>query len=307
LEVALKIDVDTYQGLKLGVPRLVRMLEREGVAASFFISMGPDNSGKAIARVFRNRGFAGKMFRTRAVSMYGLRTVLSGTILPARPIALGLPEVVREVAKAGFEVGVHGYDHVRWQDGIDDLGEAGIRAQLEDAFEVYHAIFHKPATSFAAPGWRTNATALRLLDAMGLGYRSDMRGRFPFRCSIDGATFATPEIPTTLPTMDELMGRADLPDSAAVLSFYLEQFKADGLNVHTIHAETEGMSQLESFTALVRGLKARDASFVRLDQVAARLKLAELPVCSVIRDNLPGRSGWISAQGAELNAALPPS
>ena len=103
------------------------------------------------------------------------------------------------------------------------------------------------------------------------------------------------------------MGRADLPDSAAVLSFYLEQFKADGLNVHTIHAETEGMSQLESFTALVRGLKARGASFVRLDQAAARLKLAELPVCSVIRDNLPGRSGWISTQGSELNAALPPS
>ncbi len=71
MEVALKIDVDTDQGLKQGVPRLVRMLEREGVAASFFISMGPDNSGKAIARVFRNRGFAGKMFRTRAVSMYG--------------------------------------------------------------------------------------------------------------------------------------------------------------------------------------------------------------------------------------------
>ncbi len=304
LEVALKVDVDTYQGLKLGVPRLVRMLEREGVAASFFISMGPDNSGRAIGRAFRNRGFAGKMIRTRAVSMYGLRTVLSGTILPARPIALGLPEVVREVANAGFEVGVHGYDHVRWQDGIDDLGEAGIRAQLEDAFEVYRAIFRRPATSFAAPGWRTNASALRLLDVMGLGYRSDTRGRFPFRCAIDGATLATPEVPTTLPTMDEVMGRVDLPDSAAVLRFYLEEFKTDRLNVHTIHAETEGMSQLESFTALVRGLKARGASFARLDQIAARLELAELPVCGVIRDSLPGRAGWVSVQGPELNAPL---
>ena len=300
MEVAFKIDVDTYQGLKLGVPRLVRMLEREGAAASFFVSMGPDNSGKAISRVFRNRGFAGKMFRTNAVSMYGLRTVLSGTILPARPIALGLPEVVREVARAGFEVGVHGYDHVRWQDRIDDLGEAGIRAELEDAFEVYKAIFHEPAKSFAAPGWRTNQIALKLLDAMGLGYHSDTRGRFPFRCAIDGVTLATLEIPTTLPTLDEVMGRADLPDAAAIRSFYLDQFKGDALNVHTIHAETEGMSQLESFTALVRALKERGASFVRLDQVAARHKPPELPICSVICDYLPGRAGWISAQGAEI-------
>ncbi len=70
MEVALKIDVDTHQGLAEGVPRLRQMLQREGITASFYIAMGPDNSGKAILRVFRNRGFLGKMFRTRAVSMY---------------------------------------------------------------------------------------------------------------------------------------------------------------------------------------------------------------------------------------------
>jgi undecaprenyl phosphate-alpha-L-ara4FN deformylase len=303
LEVALKIDVDTHQGLKEGVPRLARMLEREGVAASFFVSMGPDNSGQAIWRLFRNRGFAGKMVRTRAVSMYGLRTVLSGTLLPARPIALGLTGIVHDLKRAGFEVGVHGYDHVRWQDRIDALGQDGIRAELEDGLEVFRAIFHEAARSFAAPGWRTNATALKLLDTMGLSYRSDTRGRTPYRCAVEGVTLATPEIPTTLPTMDEVMGRADLPDAAAVLSFYLDQFKAPALNVHTIHAETEGMRQLESFTALVRGLKERGASFVRLEEIAARLNAAELPVCDVIRNHLPGRSGWISAQGSELNAA----
>ncbi len=296
--MALKIDVDTYRGLKLGVPRLMRMLEREQIAASFFVSMGPDNSGKAIRRLFRNRGFAGKMLRTGALSMYGLRTVLSGTLMPARPIALGLPSILRDLKNAGFEVGVHGYDHVCWQDRLDELGESGIRAQIEDGFEVFDAIFGERATSFAAPGWRTNATALKLLDAMGLSYRSDMRGRSPFRCAVEGATLLTPEVPTTLPTMDEVMGRPDLPDAAAVTRFYLDQFRSDALNVHTIHAETEGMAHLEGFTALMRGLKERGATFVRLDEVAAHLNLVELPVCEVIRDHLPGRAGWISAQGA---------
>ncbi len=297
MEVALKIDVDTHQGLGEGVPRLARMLEREGVAASFFIAMGPDNSGRAIVRAFRNRGFLGKMLRTRAVSMYGLRTVLSGTLLPSRPIALSYPSLLRELRAGGFEVGVHGYDHVRWQDQLDRLGEAAIRGELEDAFEAYRAIFGEPARSFAAPGWRTNAAALRALDAMKLDYRSDTRGRSPYRCVVDGQVLATPEIPTTLPTLDEVMGRRDLPDAAAVLKFYLAEFKPDSLNVHTIHAETEGMGHLESFTALVRALKERGAQFIQLRGVAARLQGSELPACEVVRAILPGRAGWISAQG----------
>lgn len=302
LEVALKIDVDTHQGLALGVPRMARMLAEERVAASFYIAMGPDNSGRAVVRVLRNPGFLAKMRRTRAVRMYGWRTVLSGTLLPARPIALALPAIVRGLASAGFEVGVHGWDHVRWQDGIDALGEAEIRAELDEAFEAYRAIFRERAAGFAAPGWRTNALALKILDSMGLRYRSDTRGRAPFRCRVDGEVLSTPEIPTTLPTLDEVMGREDLPDAAALLEFYLAQFAADRLNVHTVHAETEGLGELESFTSLVRALKDRGARFVRLDAVAARLSAAELPVCEVVRATLPGRAGWVSAQGAEPSA-----
>ena len=300
MEVALKIDVDTHQGLKDGVPRLARMLVAEGVSASFYIAMGPDNSGRAVVRVLRNPGFLKKMRRTKAVRMYGLRTVLSGTLLPARPIALAFPNLVRGLKRSGFEVGVHGWDHVRWQDEIDSMGEAGIRAELAEAFEAYRAIFRERTRSFAAPGWRTNAIALRALDSMELGYRSDTRGRTPFRCRVDGEVLKTPELPTTLPTLDEVMGREDLPDAPAVLEFYLTQFNAEGLNVHTVHAETEGMAELESFTNLIRALKARGAKFVRLDQVAARLDSAELPVCEVVRATLPGRAGWVAAQGPDL-------
>jgi undecaprenyl phosphate-alpha-L-ara4FN deformylase len=299
LEIALKIDVDTHQGLEVGVPRLARMLSAEGIAASFFIAMGPDNSGRALVRVLRNPGFLKKMRRTRAVRMYGLRTVLSGTLLPSRPVALALPDVVRGLKRAGFEVGVHGWDHVRWQDRIDELGEAGIRTELGDAFEAYRAIFRERARSFAAPGWRTNAIALKVLDSMELSYRSDTRGRTPFRCCVGGEILRTPEIPTTLPTLDEVMGREDLPNTAAVQEFYLAQFNADRLNVHTVHAETEGIAELGNFTYLVRALKERGAKFVRLDEIAERLGNAELPICDVVRATLPGRAGWVAVQGPD--------
>ncbi len=305
MEVALKIDVDTHQGMQTGVPRLAELLEREAIAASFFIAMGPDNSGRAIVRVLRNRGFLKKMFRTRAVSMYGLRTVLSGTVLPARAIALAFPQLMRELAARGFEIGVHGYDHVRWQDDIDEIGESGVREELQDAFEAFRAIMGAPARAFAAPGWRTNDAAAIAIDAMGLDYRSDTRGRYPYRCAIGDRIMATPEIPTTLPTLDEVMGRRDLPDEAAMLRFYLEQFKPDALNVHTIHAETEGMGQLDGFRALICGLKERGAKFVQMREVAARLNRTETPVCEVVRVEMPGRSGWVAGQGPDRAVGAP--
>lgn len=297
MQIALKIDVDTHEGLKTGVPAMARMLRREGAAASFFVAMGPDNSGKAVRRILTNRGFLSKMFRTRAVSMYGWRTIMSGTMLKARPVAIAFPNLLRELDEQGFEVGVHGYDHVRWQDQIDELGEGGLRNEIEDALEVYRAIFAREPRGWAAPGWRTSPAAIRLLDRLGLLYRSDTRGVNPFRPQIDGQLLSTPEIPTTLPTLDEVLGRQRLPDPASVAAFYSSQMKPDSLNVHTVHAETEGISQLESFTLLVRGLKESGAQFVRMDAVAAQLDRESLPLCPVLRGNLPGRSGWIATQG----------
>ena len=83
--LSIRVDVDTHTGLRDGVPRLLDLLLRLGVRASFFITMGPDNSGRAIRRLFTRKGFARKMARTNALRTYALRTILSGTLLPSRP------------------------------------------------------------------------------------------------------------------------------------------------------------------------------------------------------------------------------
>jgi peptidoglycan/xylan/chitin deacetylase (PgdA/CDA1 family) len=295
MEVALKIDVDTHQGLGEGMPRLQRTLERCGVTASVYIAMGPDNSGRAIIRVLRNPGFLTKMRRTRALSMYGLRTALSGTLLPARPIARAFPQVIRDLVAGGFEVGIHGYDHVRWQDRLDYLGAAGVASEIERARIVYEEIVGCAPASFAAPGWRTNDTASLALEALPLAYRSDTRGSVPYLPRVGDRALATPEIPTTLPTLDEVMGTDGFIAAGSVPRFYLNLMRPDALNVHTIHAETEGMSQLEAFESLLQALKERGARFVQLREVAARINVNELPIKPIVRTTLPGRAGWVSA------------
>lgn len=302
MQIALKIDVDTHRGLGEGVPRLAAMLQEKGVTATFFIAMGPDNSGKAAMRALKNRGFLTKMRRTNAVAMYGLRTVLSGTVLPPRPIALAFPYVVRDLADAGFEVGVHGYDHVRWQDHLDRLEAANVSAEIDDGFEVYRAILNSDARCFAAPGWRTSRDALIALQRKGIAYHSDTRGAAPYRCAIGGTVMGVPEIPTTLPTLDEILGTREVPDSAAAITYYRDHLNEPALNVHTIHAETEGMGELQTFASIVDEWVKRGATFMQLRQVAERLAPDALPICEVVRKTLPGRPGWISAQGPPLAA-----
>src|SRR5262245_50668383 len=104
--VALKVDVDTLRGTLEGVPTLIELLQRYRANATFLFSLGPDNTGRALRRVFR-RGFIRKVLRTSVTAHYGLKTLCYGTILPAPNIGTRGREIMRSVKSAGFEVGVH--------------------------------------------------------------------------------------------------------------------------------------------------------------------------------------------------------
>ena len=127
--LALKVDVDTYRGTLEGVPRLLDLFAKEGVKATFFFSLGPDTSGKAIKRVFR-KGFVKKVLSASPAASYGLKTMLYGTLLPAPDIG-GRPETVarmREAAKAGHSGGLHAWDHIDWHDLLPKMTRGEIDA-----------------------------------------------------------------------------------------------------------------------------------------------------------------------------------
>lgn len=162
-----KVDVDTHDGMRDGVPRLLETFDRFGVKATFFLSFGPDNAGKAVWNLFRARGFLRKMVRTGAPKLYGWRTLLSGTVLPARLIAAKFPDIVRRINDEGHEVEVHAWDHRLWQDHLDRLTEDRIREQFARAFECFERILGRRPRAVAAPAWRATATSLQVQDGWG--------------------------------------------------------------------------------------------------------------------------------------------
>jgi undecaprenyl phosphate-alpha-L-ara4FN deformylase len=298
--IAIKVDVDTHVGTRDGVPRLLEIFESFGIRATFYFSMGPDNSGKAIRRIFTRKGFLQKMLRTGAPSTYGLRTLLYGTLLPAPMIASSFPDTLRKTAELGHETGIHCWDHVRWHDLLPKMSKQMVAAELGRADALFRDIFGQPALTTAAPGWTVSADSLALQDSMGLRYCSDSRGRFPFYPILAGSRYITLQLPTTLPTMDELLGTAGI--TADSINDHYCTLIRPGLNVHTIHAELEGMSLDRVFIDLLGRLRSMNARFVTLAEAAEEAEQAHPPACLLAMGELPGRAGLVAVQGAVLEA-----
>ncbi len=310
--IGLKIDVDTLRGTREGVPRLINALRRHGADATFYFSVGPDHTGRALRRVFR-RGFASKVVRTSVVKHYGLKTLMYGVLLPGPHIGRKAGDVMRSARDAGFEVGLHTYDHVRWQDFVARKGEDWTRREFEDGLQAFSDVFgHLPA-SHAAAGWQMNAHALRLEAEAGLKYASDTRGSTPFFPQLPEGPCACMQLPTTLPTFDELLGRDGIDESSVADAVYeaIERGPQDVPQVFTLHAELEGLLLLGVFDRLLEKCRRSGARLVRLATVHEWAQQRTPPRAPIESGEVPGRSGKLAVQGRNVRArpagATPPT
>ncbi|MDR1622469.1 MAG: 4-deoxy-4-formamido-L-arabinose-phosphoundecaprenol deformylase [Synergistaceae bacterium] len=295
-EVAIKIDVDTLKGYLEGVPRLLGILSERKVKASIFFSMGPDNSGKAIRRIFR-KGFVSKMLRTKAPSTYGLKTLLYGTLLRAPMIVSSNPDILRRAVEEGHDCGIHCWDHVLWQDRLLKMPREEIRAELSKAVELFSHVAGMAPKSSAAPGWQASFGSLTVQDELGFDYCSDVRGVKPFFPRLDGVVFRTLQIPSTLPTLDELWG-LDGIDGNKIHDKYLDLLEP-GLNVHTVHAEMEGGAMSDVLKRFLDCCIEGEVVFPTLGDVASRLKNSTgtgVDIADVEMSEIPGRAGKVAVQ-----------
>jgi undecaprenyl phosphate-alpha-L-ara4FN deformylase len=290
--VALKIDVDTFRGTRDGVPALLEDLAAAGVRASFFFTLGPDNSGRAVLRVFRKRGFLAKMLRTNAARMYGWRTALYGTLLPAPEIGKRCRAALAAVQAAGHEVGLHAWDHVTWQDRLDRLPRQAVDAQLDRGIAAFVAIFGERPRGFAAPAWFCTGDAFAALDERGFDYLSVSRGAaVPFFPRIGGRTLATLEVPTTLPTLDEELWRGGIrPDN--YVSRLVARYRPGRDEVLTVHAETEGLAYRGLFQQLLRRHQEMRVAATTVGELAAEAR-GGAGEGDIGYGEVPGRAGKV--------------
>jgi peptidoglycan/xylan/chitin deacetylase (PgdA/CDA1 family) len=293
--LGLKVDVCTYEGLRAGVPNLLRLFDRHGVQASFFVAQGPDTSGRALVRLLRP-GFLAKMRRTRAVRTYGLRTILSGTLLPSRHMGRDLAPTLRAVMAAGHELAIHGYDHRRWHDCLHRMDEWAVREEIRRAVTVYHEVTGGHPRGFGAPGWQCSAASLRLLDEVGLAYASDTRGTRPFFPRVGGHRLRTLQLPTTFPTLDEVLGPDD-QDGEGFVAWVRRELPGRTWGVFTLHAEMEGVGYQATANRLLTILREGDAQCLSLEALGERIRSegdTRIPDAEILPRPIRGRAGTVA-------------
>jgi peptidoglycan/xylan/chitin deacetylase (PgdA/CDA1 family) len=302
--LVLKIDVDTYRGTRDGVPNLVRMLTSHGAGATFLFSLGPDHTGWAMRRALRP-GFFQKVSRTSVVEHYGFKTLMYGVLLPGPDIGAKTAAEMRAVRDAGFECGIHTWDHVWWQDNVRGRDAAWTDGVMKKSEQRYTQVFGEPPHTFGAAGWQMNPHAFARHDAVGYRYASD--GRAQLR---DDGALADPnagpyryrglshiQMPTTLPTLDELLGREI--DGTVIdennIAAHLLKLTADPRrdHVYTLHAELEGQKLAPIFEQLLSGWKAQGYQLASMADYYEKIKqdAQPLPEHPIQWGELPGRSG----------------
>ncbi len=276
--LGLKIDVDTYVGMKQGVPRLLAILARFGIPATFYLSMGPDASGRAILQLIKNPRFVKKMLRSNAARLYGMKTALYGTLLRSPMIALSFPKLVEQIISAGHEVEFHAWDHRRWQDELYKRSREWIEDWFEKGIAAYRKLVTKDPSSFGAPSWLIDDRVLEISGKHRFRYLSCTRAKEPFIHEISGLM----EIPSDLPCFEEIGVAQGVPRILDIL-------KDGGMHILPVHAEVEGGIWHKYFIELCERALNMDFQILPLSEIRILLESEALPVRKYHMELLPGR------------------
>jgi len=292
VKLALRIEVATLRGTREAVPRLAAILNEHQARATFLFSLGPDRTGRALS----------SLPRVPKLKCYGLTALLSGTLLPAADIGSRCADVLRSVRSDGHEAGILAYDRAAWVNRIAGAGEAWTAAAMQRARERYEEIFGAPALTHGAPGWRMNRYAYRYSQRLGFRHCSDTRGSGPFIPVIRGEVVACPQLPTTLPTLDELLGAGLNPEQAVKRLLGASRDPAPAGHVYALRAEVEGTVHASALRALLAGWRALGFQTMSLRDYAAGLDLSRLPRRAVGEETVAGVRGTVAVEGKEFLA-----
>jgi len=291
--LGLRVDVDTFRGTRDGVPNLLRILKQFDIHASFFFTVGPDNMGRHLWRLLKP-SFLLKMLRSNAANLYGWDIILRGTLWPGPVISQRLGHIIKNTELAGHEIGLHAWDHHRWQAKIDTMNHDAIKREIAKGMQALNTILKAPVTCTAAAGWKCNANVLAEKNTYPVRYNSDCRGHGIFSPLINGKPGIV-QVPVTLPTYDELIGRNGVND-ANYNHHIVDMIQPGQLNVLTIHAEVEGISKQQLFMDFVQMVAARNIHCVPLGNLLEHTQ--NIPVGEIVNRPIEGREGSVCWQAA---------
>jgi len=201
---ALRIDIDTLKGLKEGVPRILDILSRYEMKASFFCVMGWEGDLYSVIkhRIFRQRmeiPTSSYVKRLGSIDNIDDKSSIKGYLELLRCMLLPKKftseiDILQRIRDEGHDLGVHGYIHVRW----NSLTREGMGNEFNKMISSYKNLFHEKPKGFASPFFLSNRNVIELTEKNGFEYASFLGGDSPFHPRINEQICSHVQIPVTL-------------------------------------------------------------------------------------------------------------
>lgn len=167
----LRVDLETHKGIKEGVPKLLDLLKKYGIKASFYLTMGGESNP---LEIFKNRGDM-KSSGERKIKVWSLKDKLRMAINPKNFVRENI-KVLQRIINEGHELGLHGWKHREWTRALEKIS---IPIRIKKSYEEYVRLFHKKPISWASPGFNVNEKVLRSLEENNILLTSDFTGEKP--------------------------------------------------------------------------------------------------------------------------------
>lgn len=276
MRLSFRVEVDSLRGALEGVPALLKLFDEHHVEATFLLSLGPDYSSNP------------------------LKYLLPWSLLsklPASRIGNRAADNLKKIPEVGHEVGVAPFFAEAWRRGAAFFDKDDTRRIFDSASAAFQRLFGEKPRLFGASGWQINPYVLQLEEAFGFKYATDTRGKTVFLPQLQGVNSGCVQIPTTLPTVDEMLARDKLAvDKVHEYLFAESQRVLPSGEVFSINAEREGIDLFDVLEKLIVMWKGSQWEFRTLGALYASLGDAEIPRHQIGWSEPEGRAGHVAMQ-----------
>ncbi len=279
MQVALRIEISSLSGALDSLPGILNVLDEHQVSATFFVSLGPDHSKSP----FHNLLPAGLLGR-----------------LPATRIGRRALQNLRQIPGDGHEVGIGSYTPCLWRQDVAFRSEQWTRREVAAAVDEFESVFGRSPDCHSACNWQINASLLQMEDEFNFRFASDTRGKTAFYPQFQEVRGSTVQIPTTLPTLDELlrMDGVDLDNVHGYLFAECQRILPHGEIFSFIPGEN-GAELLPVLERMIVMWKGAQWDLQTLGQLHDKLDDAELKRHQIGWGEVTGREGFVAMQSIE--------
>ena len=196
----LRVDIDTFEGLKKGLPNCIKIAKKVECPITVYLSLGKYATGRNIfRRIKKKENISLKLPPWRRTPV---KSILRGLVIPPANIGEKEKSQLRTYYQSeDIEFHAHGYNHVNWSSNFSNFTKEKTEEYVDAFISEFEEIFNQKPIANAAPNFQVSTYYFDYLKSKGFKFSSDFHYDKPFNLQPHNID----QLPITEPTIEEFL------------------------------------------------------------------------------------------------------